>query len=75
MNYFATISVNGDADKIFSCMQAEIKSYDRSSFTIDKKDGEVVFTIEAQDPVALRATFNSISQLLTIYEKTQELLK
>lgn len=74
MEYSADILVKGDAEQIFNCMQPELKSYERSSFTIKKTEEGVLFSIIAKDPVALRATFNSISQLLTVYEKTKELL-
>ena len=67
MSYSACITAEGDPNKLFDCLKPEIISYDRSSFTIEKTSTGIKFLVESKDPVALRATLNSISQLLKIY--------
>ncbi len=69
MDYSAKLSVKGDPDKLYDCLISEEISFDRSSFKIVKVVDGVEFNIKATDAVALRATFNSILQLLIIYEK------
>ncbi|MFC1722524.1 KEOPS complex subunit Pcc1 [Nanoarchaeota archaeon] len=65
----ATVIAEGDPDKLHECISPEQMSYDRSSFTIKKVDKGLQFDVEAKDPVALRATLNTISQLLIVYEQ------
>lgn len=66
--YSVTINAKGDPEKLFTCLKSEMKSYDRSSFTIQKKNEGIEFKINAKDANALRATLNTIAQLLKIYE-------
>jgi len=66
MNFFATIEVD-DPEGIIEKLFKDEKG-DRSSTTITKKDEKLVFTIKANDSVALRATLNSITKLFTVYE-------
>ena len=68
MEYTAKIFAKGDPDKLFECISNEEAKFDRSSFTINKVKDGVEFDIVAKDAVALRATLNSISQLLIVYE-------
>ncbi|MFC1742039.1 KEOPS complex subunit Pcc1 [Nanoarchaeota archaeon] len=62
------IAKDCDADKLVQCLAPEEKSFERSTFTITKKDNNVEIDITTTDAVALRATVNSISQLLIVYE-------
>lgn len=68
MKYTAKIFVEGDPEKLHVCFSAEETGFDRSSFTVSKKEGGLEFDVKASDAVALRATLNSISQLLIIFE-------
>jgi tRNA threonylcarbamoyladenosine modification (KEOPS) complex Pcc1 subunit len=68
MNYTAKLFVEGDPKKLFECLSPEETDFDRSSFTVQKKDNGLEFDIKAGDAVALRATLNSISQLLIVFE-------
>ncbi len=77
--YHSTIEVRaGDSASLLKAVEAELKSgakRDRSSFTV-RKDGEkVIFDIEASDATALRATLNSLTQLLSVYEKARLAVK
>ncbi|MBW2968429.1 hypothetical protein KY362_08165 [Candidatus Woesearchaeota archaeon] len=64
----ARIFAEGDPEHLMECFAPEDMSFDRSSFTINRKDNGVEFVVESKDAVALRATLNSISQLLVIFE-------
>ena len=56
--------------KLFSTEDKELK---RSSYKITKlKDGSVQFDIKADDIAALRATLNSITQILSVYKKMED---
>ena len=72
MSYSATIFAEGDPEKLYSCFESEETSFDRSSFTIEKTESGIRFSIEAKDAVALRATLNSISQLLIVFQGAKE---
>ncbi len=67
-NYTAKLSVKGNPEKLVECLKPEETDFDRSSFKIKKTEYGVEFDIIANDAVALRATLNSISQLLIIFE-------
>jgi tRNA threonylcarbamoyladenosine modification (KEOPS) complex Pcc1 subunit len=72
MSYRATVFAEGDPEKLFDCFASEETSFDRSSFTIEKTQDGIRFSITAKDAVALRATLNSISQLLIVFEGAKE---
>lgn len=71
MNYTATIKVTGDPEKITKCFEPEVNEKNRANFIIKKEKDHVLFEINAEDSVALRATMNSITKLLTTYEKVE----
>ncbi|MFH1063712.1 MAG: KEOPS complex subunit Pcc1 [Candidatus Woesearchaeota archaeon] len=68
MDYAAKLFAKGAPGRLLECLVPEETSFDRSSFTVTKKDDGVEFDITANDAVALRATLNSISQLLIVFE-------
>ncbi len=73
MDYTAKIIVKEDPDKIYKCLVPEKISRERSSVKIKKEKGVLVINVEAKDAVALRATLNSISQVLAVYHKTKSI--
>lgn len=68
MECTAKFFVKCDADKLLECLAPEEKRFDRSSFTAKKIKGGVEFIIDSKDAVAFRATLNTISQLLAVFE-------
>ena len=68
----AAIKAFGDVEKICKCFEPEITEKNRANFSIKKEKDHVLFEINAEDSVALRATLNSITKLLTTYEKISE---
>lgn len=75
MKYTATIVASGDSDNIEKIFRSEDKDFmnRRSSYEMEVKDGDVVFTVSANDATALRATLDSISKGLKIYDKMGEI--
>lgn len=73
MKLKATIKAYGDPKKIHKCFKPETFNKKRSSFTVTQKENCALFKIEAKDSVALRATLNGITKLLTVYEKTESI--
>jgi tRNA threonylcarbamoyladenosine modification (KEOPS) complex Pcc1 subunit len=72
MDILASITVKDkDSEKLFQIFQPEISKKDRSGFDLKKEKDGLRFMIEAKDSVALRATLNSITKLLTVYEKVK----
>ncbi|MBW2992208.1 hypothetical protein KY345_03250 [Candidatus Woesearchaeota archaeon] len=72
MRILANLTVyDNDPEKIFRVFQPEISKKDRAGFEIIKEKNHIKFLVEAKDSVALRATLNSITKLLTVYEKVQ----
>jgi len=77
MIYSAKIRIYKNPSVIYKCFSSESKNLktDRSNYTIKKSKDYVEFDIKANDSVALRATINSITKLLTVYEKIEGLKK
>jgi tRNA threonylcarbamoyladenosine modification (KEOPS) complex Pcc1 subunit len=73
MNYKAEIKVYGDPEKISKCFEPETNEKNRANFSLKKEKDHVLFEINAKDSVALRATLNSITKLLTTYEKVENI--
>lgn len=72
MKILASIIVHDkNPEKILKVFQPEISKKDRSGFRIIKEKKCLKFLVEAKDSVALRATLNSITKLLTVFEKAK----
>ncbi len=67
----ATITVPYD-ERILTLFAPEDKDIGRAHYTLTQKNNTVEFAITAQDAVAMRATLNAITKLLTIWEKTAQ---
>ena len=75
MKLKAEISVNSDAELLYKCFEPEINKWQRAEIKIKKNKDSLHFNIQAEDAVALRATLNSITALLSVYEKTNKLIE
>lgn len=74
MKFHATIEVKDEKpEMIMKAFSAELENPKkaRSKFALVKKKGKVIFSISAEDSVALRATCDSIIKLLIVYEKME----
>jgi tRNA threonylcarbamoyladenosine modification (KEOPS) complex Pcc1 subunit len=72
MNYYSSILIKTkDPSGLIEIFEPEQRNSarDRSSYKIEKDKEGVRFEIEAMDSVSLRSTLNSITKLLTVYEK------
>ena len=72
MKYEALLKAYGSPRLITECVSPEkhVKDSVRAGFSMEKKKNHVVFRVKASDSVALRATLNSITKMLTVYENT-----
>ncbi len=68
MKYELTLSITDP--KVFDVIEPEITRFtkDRSTIKINKEESSTNILIKAKDAVALRATIDSICQLLKVYE-------
>jgi tRNA threonylcarbamoyladenosine modification (KEOPS) complex Pcc1 subunit len=72
MGISATITVyDKEPEKLSKVFQPEISKKDRSGFSIVQEKDCLRFIVDAKDSVALRATLNIITKLLTVYEKAK----
>ena len=63
-----------DKDKIlYGCFKPESSKKDRSSFTLEHKNNQLIFHIQAKDIIALKATVNGIIKLLEINERVNKI--
>jgi tRNA threonylcarbamoyladenosine modification (KEOPS) complex Pcc1 subunit len=69
--YQSTIIVNKDIDAIEKLFIPEDKELNRSTYSITKNKKQLIFKIDAQDATALKTAFNTITKVLTVWEKTQ----
>lgn len=73
----ATISVKDELcelGKLFSFEDKEFQN-DRAKYFVRREEDCLVFVIEARDSSALRSVLNTITKLLSVYEKTGMVLK
>ena len=69
MNYEAEIIVREDPDTAYKCLLPDKISRERSTLDIRKSESELIITIKAKDAVAMRATINSVTQILAVCRK------
>ena len=67
------IKIKSPYTEMYNLFLKEKLTGDRCTINIQKKEDHVLFDIEADDSVALRATLNAITKLFTVYEKTKKL--
>ncbi len=77
MSLSAEIIIREDAENLKKLFKAEEKVFKnkRASYQVIKKGGLVVFRARAEDATALRAVLNSITKLISIYEKAGNVVK
>ena len=76
MIYHSNITVETNNPKILiDVFQAELETAknSRSEWDMVSRENCVIFNFHAKDSVALRAVMNSITKLLTVYEKLKDL--
>lgn len=61
-------------DKAIGLLEPEIERFrsDRSLIRLSRKDGKGLVEISADDATALRASIDSVTQLLKVYEKMRK---
>lgn len=68
MNYLTSITVDDSTGDIFNLFKDQEGETERSNLEIKKEGSNLIFLINAKDAVSLRASFNSITKLFTVYE-------
>ncbi|MBT3304662.1 hypothetical protein HN592_02085 [Candidatus Woesearchaeota archaeon] len=68
----AIITIDENVEELYKAIQPEIRKQLRSTIEIEKTD-KLTFKIEANDAVALRATLNSLTQMLSVFHKVKEI--
>jgi tRNA threonylcarbamoyladenosine modification (KEOPS) complex Pcc1 subunit len=71
--YQSTITVTEDIDAIEKLFIPEDKELNRAKYTITKNKKQLIFNINAEDATALKTAFNTITKVLTVWEKTETL--
>jgi len=73
MKISAEIVMDGDPDNIEKLFLAEEKAFanKRACYEIQKQKDKAIFKVSAQDSIALRAVLNSITKMISVYEKTR----
>lgn len=72
MNYKAQIEVHENVDRLYDCFLPEIVSTGRAKVNLKKTKDCLTLTVEAKDPVALRAMLTGLTKLFEVYEKVPE---
>jgi len=72
MNFECTIMLDWN-EKLFKSIKPEINSTSRSKINICRQTNKLSIRCQAKDAVALRASVSSITKLLVVYEKMDEL--
>ena len=77
MNLSAEISVKEDIHNLEKLFAAEEKTFknQRAGYEIKKEKDQLVFKVKARDTSALRAVLNSITKIISVYEKTKGVVK
>ena len=73
----ASIIVQEDCfeiEKLFSFEDKEFQNQ-RAKYTTKKEKNTLTFLVEAKDSTALRSVLNTITKLLSVYEKTKKILE
>lgn len=77
MKISAEIIVKEDSHNIEKLFAAEEKEFTnkRASYDIKREKDRLIFSINAEDSSALRAVLNSITKMLSVYEKAKGVVK
>nr|MCK4930312.1 hypothetical protein [Nanoarchaeota archaeon] len=73
----AEISVKENFHNMEKLFAAEEKTFknQRACYEIKKNKDKIVFKVKAKDSSALRAVLNSITKLISVYEKAERVVK
>lgn len=73
----ATITVSDASQELEHLFSFEDKQFqsDRAKYVLKREKNNLVFVIEAKDSSALRSVLNTITKLLSVYEKTGAVLE
>ena len=73
----ATITVQdtkGNLEKIFSMEEKSFQN-NRAKYDCKREAGKLKFDISAKDPTALRSVLNTITKILSVNDKAEQVLE
>lgn len=73
--YQSKIIVSNDVEAIEKLFVPEDKELNRAKYALTRVGKQLIFDIHADDATALKTAFNTITKVLTVWEKTQALTK
>lgn len=73
MQYTNTLKINGDPKSLLECFKPEIEKRNRSEIKIKEGKDNITIIVSATDAIALKAIINGLINLLTVYEKLQNI--
>jgi len=73
--YQSKIIVSNYVEAIEKLFVPEDKELNRAKYTLTRVGKQLIFDIRADDATALKTAFNTITKVLTVWEKTQALTK
>ncbi len=76
-SFNATIELPDSTKKLNQVISADLKNSnknDRASAEIKQKEGGVIINIKAKDFTALRASLNSITKIVAVFEKAKKII-
>lgn len=65
----AILDIHDEKGILYECILPEVHKQSRSEYTVKKTKEGCEFSIKAADGVAFRATLNSITKLVAVYER------
>ncbi|MBR9690104.1 hypothetical protein GOV08_00280 [Candidatus Woesearchaeota archaeon] len=76
MNLKAEIKVKDDQNHLKKLFESEkgVKN-ERATYLTKTSNNEFIISIKAKDATALRAMLNSVSKLISVYEKTKNVIE
>lgn len=72
----ATLEIE-DKEGLVKAFKSEEKKFanNRAEYDLEERNGVVLFHVKAKDSVALRSVLNTITKLLSVYDKTNKIMR
>ena len=69
MVFDAKLKISDHASALYDCLRSEEHTLDRASVHYHLEDNVLIIEMVCQDATALRACMNTVTRLLTVFEK------
>ncbi|GIU69694.1 MAG: hypothetical protein KatS3mg002_0930 [Candidatus Woesearchaeota archaeon] len=71
--YTSSLIIDKDIDELEKLLSIEDKDLGRSSFSINKKNDQLIIEMKAEDATALKTVMNTIAKVLLVWEKSKSI--